>query len=89
MATGLTVLFFLIKFVFASNKIDTSHLTEITQEEEPALFATIYYVARTVETNLPKRVFLSSDVNAAVFYNSNFWSMFLPVPKKTYKLALV
>lgn len=80
-ATGLSVLYFLVKFVFASTKIDTGHLLEINEKQEPALFALIQQVVSEVETNFPKKVYLSHDVNASVFYDSNFWSMFLPIRK--------
>jgi len=80
-ASGLTVLFFLLKFVFAFTKIETDHLTEIKARDEPQLFALIHNIVNEVETSFPKKVFLSHDVNASVFYDSNFWSMFLPIRK--------
>ncbi|NHF57805.1 M48 family metalloprotease [Flavobacteriaceae bacterium TP-CH-4] len=78
---GIIVLIFLVKFLFKSNKIDRSHLTEITASEEPALFAMVHEIVNRVGTSFPKKVYLSPEVNAAVFYDSNFWSMFLPVKK--------
>jgi Zn-dependent protease with chaperone function len=78
---GVLVLFFLLKFIFKSHKIDRSHLTEIKQKDEPKLFKMIDDIVKEVGTNFPKKVYLSSDVNAAVFYDSSFWSMFFPVKK--------
>jgi Zn-dependent protease with chaperone function len=75
------ILFFLFKFVFKTEKIDRSHLVEITETEEPGLFTLIGEVVQKVGTHFPKKVFLSADVNAAVFYHSSFWSMFFPVRK--------
>jgi len=80
-ASGLTVLFFLVKFIFASTKVDTSHLTQITAQDEPELFSLIHQIVNEVDTSFPKKVFLSHDVNASVFYDSSFWSMFLPIRK--------
>src|SRR5690606_23214694 len=80
-ASGLTVLFFLIKFIFASTKVDTDHLSEITEHDEPELFLLIHQIVSEVDTSFPKKVFLSHDVNASVFYDSSFWSMFLPIRK--------
>ncbi|MEZ0453879.1 M48 family metallopeptidase [Sphingobacterium thalpophilum] len=80
-ASGLTILFFLLKFVFAQTKTDTSHLTAITAQDEPQLFALIDEIVNEVDTSFPKKVFLSHDVNASVFYDSTFWSMFLPIRK--------
>lgn len=78
---GVLVLFFLLKFIFKSHKIDRSHLTEIKQSDEPKLFKMIDDIVKEVGTNFPKKVYLSSDVNAAVFYDSSFWSMFFPIKK--------
>ncbi|MEO0726320.1 MAG: M48 family metallopeptidase [Bacteroidota bacterium] len=78
---GFLVLFFLIKFLFKTHKVDRSHLVEIKREDEPAIFALIDEIVTEVGTTFPKRVYLSADVNAAVFYDSSFWSMFLPIKK--------
>lgn len=79
---GFMILYFLIKFIFSSpRKVDRSHLLEITKSEQPELFKMIEEIVIDVKTDFPKRVYLSAEVNAAVFYDSNFWSMFLPVRK--------
>lgn len=78
---GFLVLIFLVKFIFKSHKIDRSHLQEITEEEEAQLFALIQEIVTEVGTNFPKKVYLSADVNASVFYDSSFLSMFLPIKK--------
>ncbi len=78
---GILILIFLVKFLFKTNTVDRSHLIEITKSEEPALFNMIEEVARDVGTSAPKKVYLSADVNASVFYNSSFWSMFFPIRK--------
>ena len=78
---GFLVLLFLIKFIFKSHKIDRSHLLEIKKTEEPELFKMIDEIVEKVGTDFPKKVYLSPDVNAGVFYDSSFWSMFFPVKK--------
>lgn len=78
---GVLVLIFLLKFIFKSHKSDRSHLVEISRLEEPELFQMIGEIVEEVKTSFPKKVYLSTDVNAAVFYDSSFWSMFLPVEK--------
>lgn len=78
---GILVLFFLIKFIFKSNKVDRSHLYEIKKTDEPKLFALIEEIVTEVNTSFPKKVYLSPEVNASVFYDSNFWSMFFPIKK--------
>lgn len=78
---GIFVFVFMVKFLFSSKKFDRSHLVEIQPEDHPELFEMINEIVQKVGTNFPKKVYLSADVNASVFYDSNFWSMFLPVHK--------
>lgn len=80
-SVGILILIFLIKFIFKKHKQDRSHLVEITREQEPELFAFIEDIAMQTGAQFPKHVYLSADVNASVFYDSSFWSMFLPVKK--------
>ncbi len=78
---GVLIMIFLLKFMFKAHKIDRSHLVEIKREDEPKLFEMIDDVVHKVDTHFPKKVYLSSEVNASVFYDSSFWSMFFPVRK--------
>lgn len=78
---GILVLIFLLKFIVKSHKVDRSHLIEINASQEPKLFGMISEIVQKVGTTFPKKVYLSSEVNAQVFYDSSFWSMFLPVKK--------
>ena len=78
---GVLILIFLLKFAFKAHKVDRSHLLEVKKAEEPELFALIEEIVNEVDTDFPKMVYLSADVNAGVFYDSNFWSMFFPVKK--------
>ena len=78
---GVLILIFLVKFIFKSHKVSRSHLHEIQRTDEPELFAMIDEIVTEVGTSFPKKVYLSTDVNAAVFYDSGFWSMFLPIKK--------
>ena len=79
--TGVCVFFFIIKFLFKKHINDRSYLTEITRTQEPELFKMIDEIVKEAETDFPKKVYLSYDVNASVFYDSSFWSMFLPIKK--------
>lgn len=80
-ALGVSVLFFLVKFIFAVSKDDNPRRIEITEEEQPRLFSFIRRLTADTNTHFPRKIFLSPDVNACVFYHSSFWSMFLPVRK--------
>lgn len=78
---GLFVLFFLIKFIFAVKKIDRNLFYEIKKNEYPELHSFLKRLSKETKTKLPKRIYISPDVNASVFYDSSFLSMFFPVKK--------
>lgn len=81
MSIGVVVLIFLIKFIFIRNTTNLDRYTEITRNEQPQLFALLDEIVQKVGTSFPKKVYLTADVNASVFYDSNFLSMFLPIKK--------
>lgn len=78
---GLLVLIFLVKFIFHKSKTNLSGLLQIKRSDAPGLFSVIDEVAAEVGTKKPKKIYLSPEVNAYVFYDSSFWSMFLPIKK--------
>ncbi len=75
------LLLYIFKFLFETSAEDLSDSVEITVEEQPELVAVIQRIAQQTGTVQPKKIYLSHDVNASVFYNSSFWSLFLPVQK--------
>lgn len=81
MSVGVFILLFLFKFVTKKHTVDLSHLHRVTETDEPKLFDLIHEVVSEVKTPFPKKVYLSYEINAAVFYNSTFWSMIFPVKK--------
>jgi Zn-dependent protease with chaperone function len=78
---GALVFYFLIKFLFKQHRVDRSGLIELKESEHPRLFAFIRKLAAETQTTFPKKIYLSPEVNASVFYDSSFWSMFLPIRK--------
>ncbi|MBC6490764.1 M48 family metalloprotease [Flavihumibacter stibioxidans] len=78
---GLMVLIFLLKFLFAVSRQDRSGYIRVTEAEQPELYACIRELTAGAGTPLPKHIYFSPEVNASVFYDSGFWSMFLPVRK--------
>ncbi|WP_276486051.1 M48 family metallopeptidase [Paraflavitalea pollutisoli] len=81
MAVGLSLVYFLLKFIFAKRTTDNSQRVELKESEQPRLFAFIRTLTKETQTPFPKKIYLSAQVNACVFYNSSFWSMFIPVRK--------
>lgn len=80
---GFTLMFglYLIKFLFSRTKNENPQRKEVKESECPDLFQAIREVAEATVCPMPKKVFLSPDVNACVFYNTNFWSIIFPVKK--------
>ncbi len=78
---GFMTCIFLIKFIFSVKKYDESKTVTITEEEQPQLFDFIRRLTKDTQTNFPKKIVLSTDVNASVYYNDSFWSMLFPVKK--------
>lgn len=78
---GVMVFVFLIKFLFSSSNADENDCIEVTESDQPVLLESIRSLSKQIGTAMPKKVFLSSEVNASVSYSSSFWSTFLPVKK--------
>lgn len=72
---------YLVKPLFAFKKNKNDARVEIFENECPELFAMIRDVAKKIGCKMPKHVYLTPDVNACVFYDSSFWSIFFPVKK--------
>lgn len=78
---GLLIVIFLFKFLFKSYKTDRSHLVELDLKSQPNLKVLLEDIVSQVGTQFPKRVYLSNEVNASVFYDSNLLSMVFPTRK--------
>lgn len=78
---GIMVFIFLIKFIFSVKKYNDAGTVTVTEAEQPVLFEFIRRLTKDTQTPFPKKIVLSADVNASVFYNDSFWSMLFPVRK--------
>jgi Zn-dependent protease with chaperone function len=78
--SGLLCLF-LVKGFFKRQRVDPSMRVEITEKDEPELFAFIRRLCQETKAPFPHRIYLVPEVNAAVFYHSSFLRLFLPAPK--------
>lgn len=80
---GFSVMFsiYLVKFIFSKTQNVNANRRLVTETECPALFNAIREVASATQCPMPKKVYLSPDVNACVFYDTSFWSIFFPVKK--------
>lgn len=74
--------FFLIKGFFQKEHKEKTFRVEVLPEEHPRLWKFIEALCEEVDAPLPHRVFLSPEVNAAVFYdNDTIWGLIFPPPK--------
>jgi len=78
---GVMFTYFLVKFIFAVSKPNTGSSIQIEPGDQPELYFFIKRLTAETQTNFPNKIVVAPDVNAAVFYNSSFWSMFFPVRK--------
>lgn len=79
---------FLVKPLFSfTESTESDNTVEVEREDCPELFEVISDVVKQTGTKMPKHVYLSSDTNACVFFDSSFWSIFLPI-KKNLKIGL-
>lgn len=76
---------YLMKPLFTVHRTSNENRREVSRDECPELFSAIADIARETGNKMPKHVYLSSEFNACVFYNStSIWSIFFPTRKKPY-----
>lgn len=71
----------LVLFLFNRTKDERRERMEVSEADCPQLFAAIRELVRQEGCRMPRKVFVSPDVNACVFYNTAFWNIFIPVRK--------
>jgi Zn-dependent protease with chaperone function len=79
--SSIMLLYFLIKFIFKKPERDYSTMLEITEDEQPRLFQFLRQLTAETKSPFPKKVYISADVNASVFYDASFWNLFFPAKK--------
>lgn len=72
---------YLIKPLFSFTKSTNEERVEVKEGDCPKLFGLIRRLSERTGFRMPRHVYLTTDVNACVFYNTGFWSIFLPVRK--------
>ena len=75
------VFYSVIKFIFKKQDNTPYNGVQINRKDQPKLFAMIDDIVKEVGTDSPQKVYITADINASVFYNSSFWSMFYPIRK--------
>jgi len=72
---------FLLRFIFSPSEDTTDGMTQVYEKDQAELFAFVKEISDEVGTEFPKKIFISPEVNAAVFYDSAFRSMIFPTRK--------
>ncbi len=72
---------FMVKSLFAVRRSGEPNGVEVTAEDEPKLFDFLNQLADEVGAPKPHRVFITSDVNAAVFYDLSLMNLIIPSKK--------
>ncbi len=85
--TSLFLALYLVKGLFKSERRDEKKEFEITEAEQPRLFAFIRQICKDTKAPEPAKIVVSPDVNAGVYYRVTFWSLFFP-PKKNLHIGL-
>ena len=71
----------MLKPLFFVSHGGTDGSVEITEDEQPRLFAFLHALADAAEAPRPHRVFLAANVNAAVFYDLSALNLIFPTKK--------
>lgn len=77
--SGLALLFvFLVKNLFRRSRSSAGARIEVTEQDQPRLFAFLRRLCAEARCRFPGAVYLTSDVNAAVFYPRSVLSLLVP-----------
>ena len=78
---------FMVKAIFSVKNAKPTDLHEITAKDQPRLFVFLFELADAAGAPRPHKVFLSSRVNAAVFYDLSLFNLIFP-SKKNLEIGL-
>ena len=76
-----TLLVYLVKSFLSRAEDHASRCLEVTARTQPELFQFVREVCQEIGCAMPKRVYLSHEVNAAVLFPVSGWRLIVPPPK--------
>lgn len=80
LCSGLLTIF-MFKSLFAIRKMGTPDGLQVTRETQPELFTFLHSLADEIGAPKPHKVYLTPEVNAAVFYDLSLANLLLPSKK--------
>ena len=72
---------FMLKSLFSMRKMGNPNGIEVTPNEQPELYGFLHQLADEIGAPKPHRVFITSEVNAAVFYDLSLLNLLFPSKK--------
>ena len=78
---SLLLLVFMVKSLFSVKKSGDPGGVEVTATQEPKLFKFLHQLAEEIGAPKPHRVFITAEVNAAVFYDLSLINLIFPSKK--------
>jgi hypothetical protein len=82
LTVGAAMLFlFFLKGLFKRSRRDMNKLVEVREKEQPELFAFVRQLCKDAGAPFPKGIYLTHEVNAAVFYPRSLLSLIFPARK--------
>jgi len=72
---------FMAKSLFSMRKMGNPNGIEVTAAEQPKLFEFLHRLADEIQAPRPHRVFITPEVNAAVFYDLSLMNLIVPSKK--------
>ena len=72
---------FMLKSLFSMRKMGEPNGIEVTRETQPQLYDFLHKLADEIGAPKPHRVFITSEVNAAVFYDLSLLNLLIPSKK--------
>lgn len=72
---------FMLKALFFVKRDEEGGRVEVTESDEPKLFAFLYRLADDAGAPRPHKVYITPEVNAAVFYHLTFFNLLFPSKK--------
>ena len=72
---------FMLKALFFAKRNDDDNRVELSEADEPVLFAFLNRLADDAGAPRPHKVYITPEVNAAVFYHLTFFNLLFPSKK--------
>ncbi|WP_421752453.1 M48 family metallopeptidase [Croceimicrobium sp.] len=84
---GPMIIAYLFKFLGKKAEDHKGVEIQLKEADQPELFKLLRELTAKVNTSMPRKVFLVPEINAGVYFDSSFWSLFWP-GRKNLKIGM-